>query len=157
MLPTELARPYREALIRLQEAAPPLPVAMLHGVLGEELGVGWRDRFASFDDDPVAAASIGQVHRARWHDGTEAAVQRAFAEAFADDGDIVIAAVLHASPRVLVTARVDGHPPADVITGWIAATTSTSGPWRPSVGSPPHRSLHIIVSSRLAIRSRAPG
>src|SRR6266480_4347732 len=68
-LPEELAGPYRAALTRLQEAAPPLPAATVHKVLAAELGPTWRKQFREFDDTPAAAASIGQVHRAVWKDG----------------------------------------------------------------------------------------
>lgn len=74
-LPEENAAPYREALTKLQEAAPPMPAATMHRVLAEQFGRGWRERFASFDDDPAAAASIGQVHRAVWADGRRVAVK----------------------------------------------------------------------------------
>jgi predicted unusual protein kinase regulating ubiquinone biosynthesis (AarF/ABC1/UbiB family) len=74
-LPEDLAAPYRAALTKLQDAAPPMPAAAVHGVLAEGLGEEWRDRFAEWDDKPAAAASIGQVHRARWHDGREVAVK----------------------------------------------------------------------------------
>lgn len=74
-VPDEMAEPYREALTKLQSAAPPMSPASLRRVLTEQLGRGWRDRFAEFDESPAAAASIGQVHRALWHDGREVAVK----------------------------------------------------------------------------------
>ena len=74
-LPEATAAPYREALTRLQEAAPPMPATVVHRVLDEQFGRSWRQRFTSFDDVPAAAASIGQVHRAVWSDGREVAVK----------------------------------------------------------------------------------
>ncbi|MFD4020280.1 ABC1 kinase family protein [Streptomyces sindenensis] len=74
-LPEEIAGPYRAALTKLQEAAPPLPARTVHGVLAERIGEDWREYFLEFEDTPAAAASIGQVHRAVWHDGREVAVK----------------------------------------------------------------------------------
>lgn len=74
-VPDELAEPYRDALTRLQTAAPPMPTKTVHRVLAEQLGTGWVRRFQHFDDKAAASASIGQVHRARWHDGREVAVK----------------------------------------------------------------------------------
>ena len=74
-LPEEIAAPYRATLTQLQDAAPPMPPSTVHEVLARELGGRWRKKFASFEDTPAASASIGQVHRAVWHDGREVAVK----------------------------------------------------------------------------------
>ncbi|MCZ2806584.1 AarF/ABC1/UbiB kinase family protein [Modestobacter sp. VKM Ac-2983] len=74
-VPEEMAGPYREALVKLQEAAPPMPIRTVHAVLAQQLGGSWRERFRDFDDTPAAAASIGQVHRATWRDGRDVAVK----------------------------------------------------------------------------------
>jgi len=74
-LPPEIAGPYRATLTKLQESAPPLPARSVHQVLAADLGQAWREDFLEFDDTPAAAASIGQVHRAIWHDGREVAVK----------------------------------------------------------------------------------
>ena len=74
-VPEEFGEPYREALTKLQREAPPLPAAKVHRVLDAQLGTKWRSRFESFDDTPIASASIGQVHNAVWSDGRPVAVK----------------------------------------------------------------------------------
>jgi predicted unusual protein kinase regulating ubiquinone biosynthesis (AarF/ABC1/UbiB family) len=74
-VPEEVAAPYRQALVKLQEEAPPMPVRTVHAVLAQQLGGKWRERFQDFDDTPAAAASIGQVHRGTWRDGRDVAIK----------------------------------------------------------------------------------
>jgi predicted unusual protein kinase regulating ubiquinone biosynthesis (AarF/ABC1/UbiB family) len=74
-VPEEFAAPFREALVKLQSSAPPMPTRDVHRMLDEQFGSGWRRRFTEFDDVPAAAASIGQVHRGVWHDGRDVAVK----------------------------------------------------------------------------------
>jgi predicted unusual protein kinase regulating ubiquinone biosynthesis (AarF/ABC1/UbiB family) len=71
VVPPEFAR----ALGTLRAGASPMPLAQLHRVLGREWGAGWQARFERFDEEPIAAASIGQVHRARAADGRDLAVK----------------------------------------------------------------------------------
>ena len=74
-LPEEMAAPYREHLTRLQDSAPPMSTAVVHQQLVREFGAGWKRKIVEFDDVPAAAASIGQVHRGRWVDGTDVAIK----------------------------------------------------------------------------------
>ena len=74
-LPEDVAAPYRQHLTRLQDSAPPMSTAVVHQQLVREFGAGWKRRIVEFDDVPAAAASIGQVHRGRWVDGTEVAIK----------------------------------------------------------------------------------
>lgn len=74
-VPEHLAAPFRDALTRLQQSGPPMPAATVHAVLAEALGTDWRSLFREFDEVPVGAASIGQVHRGVWEDGRDVAVK----------------------------------------------------------------------------------
>ncbi|GGK66505.1 ABC1 kinase family protein [Nocardia camponoti] len=166
-LPRDLAEPYRAALARLHDSAPPMLPGAVHAELTKHLGPHWRSLLPQFDDRAAAAASVGQVHRGCWHDGTpvavkimypgaraavsadlavlrriaplfgvllpaadtasvvnalcaeigaeldyarEAANQRAFTAAFADDPDVVVSRVVAQYGDVLVTEWLDGIP-----------------------------------------------
>src|SRR5690606_11367222 len=65
----------QKALEKVRHSAYMMPKKQLEQVLIEELGENWRDGFLEFDMQPMAAASIGQVHRGILKDGREVAVK----------------------------------------------------------------------------------
>ncbi len=74
-LPAEYRDVYQRALQQLQADAPALPYATIAPLLEEELGAPAHECFERFDQEPFAAASIGQVHRATLPGGVEVAVK----------------------------------------------------------------------------------
>jgi predicted unusual protein kinase regulating ubiquinone biosynthesis (AarF/ABC1/UbiB family) len=90
VLPPEFA----QALAVLRTEAAPMPQAQLNRVLSREYGKGWETRFADFQFEPIAAASIGQVHRVRTRDGRDLALKIQYpgvARSIASDVDNVAA------------------------------------------------------------------
>lgn len=71
MLPAELTT----IMARLRDQAQHMPPRQLQQVLAQQWGADWRTRFQRFDPRPLAAASIGQVHRAVTRDGRELAIK----------------------------------------------------------------------------------
>src|SRR6478735_1709756 len=163
-LPENVSAPYREHLTALQDSAPTMATQTVRDVIEDALGPDWREQIVWLDGAATAAASIGQVHRARWKDGRDVAVKvqypgageapmgdlrqlsrlargiapvfpgidigplvrelqdraaeeldyrleavahQAFADAFAEDADIFVPNVVHATETVLVTEGMD--------------------------------------------------
>jgi len=71
ILPPQLS----EMLTRLREDAHRMPLGQVARVLDDSLGKQWKEAFQRFDFTPIAAASIGQVHRATLKDGREVAIK----------------------------------------------------------------------------------
>jgi predicted unusual protein kinase regulating ubiquinone biosynthesis (AarF/ABC1/UbiB family) len=87
-----LAPPVRRTLSRLQDSIPPMSPELAAGVITEEFGAPPEQVFARWDPEPIAAASIGQVHRAITRDGRAVAVKVQYpgiAETMAADLDNV--------------------------------------------------------------------
>jgi predicted unusual protein kinase regulating ubiquinone biosynthesis (AarF/ABC1/UbiB family) len=72
-IPDALPPEYAGELMKLQSEAPPMGWAFVKRRMNAELGAGWERKFADFEHKPAAAASLGQVHRARSLDGVELA------------------------------------------------------------------------------------
>ncbi|MVU77012.1 AarF/ABC1/UbiB kinase family protein [Nocardia sp. ET3-3] len=166
-IPLEFADTAGQVLSRLQDSAPPMMPALVHQALERSFGPQWRTLFLEFQERPAAAASLGQVHRAVWHDGRPVAVkvmypgareavaadlrqlrsvsgvlgvlmpgadvdaliamvcamvgdeldyrreahyQQRCADAFAEDPDFLVPAVIEVADEVLISDWVEGRP-----------------------------------------------
>ena len=79
-IPEALPPEYIEQLTKLQSQAPPMGWAFVKRRMQAELGADWQGKFKSFEHQPAAAASLGQVHRARALDGSELACKLQYAD-----------------------------------------------------------------------------
>lgn len=75
VLPPEVRDMYQEVFASLRDDAPPMKPELVHQVFKRELDASPSDLYATFDEKPFAAASLGQVHLATLKDGREAAVK----------------------------------------------------------------------------------
>jgi predicted unusual protein kinase regulating ubiquinone biosynthesis (AarF/ABC1/UbiB family) len=74
-IPDALPKEYTNELVQLQADAPSMGWLFVKRRMSRELGAGWQQKFASFEHEAAAAASLGQVHRATDHDGDALAVK----------------------------------------------------------------------------------
>ncbi|MBN8966126.1 MAG: AarF/ABC1/UbiB kinase family protein, partial [Rhizobiales bacterium] len=79
-IPEALPPEYITELTKLQSQAPPMGWAFVKRRMQAELGPDWQRKFASFERHPAAAASLGQVHRARSLEGEELACKLQYAD-----------------------------------------------------------------------------
>jgi predicted unusual protein kinase regulating ubiquinone biosynthesis (AarF/ABC1/UbiB family) len=75
LVPEEFREEFQRELAKLRDAAPTVSFRQMRKVIEEDLGESISETFAEFDEEPIAAASIGQVYRARLPDGREVAVK----------------------------------------------------------------------------------
>ena len=79
-IPEALPPEYIEQLTKLQSQAPPMGWAFVKRRMQAELGADWQKKFADFEHQPAAAASLGQVHRAKALDGSALACKLQYAD-----------------------------------------------------------------------------
>lgn len=104
--------PYQKALTRLHTDAPPMDAALAKDILHADLGRPVGEVFAEFSDEPMAAASIGQVHRAVLHDGRSAAVKIQYpGVAEAIRADLANTELLATFLRIFASATGTAIPP----------------------------------------------
>jgi len=79
-IPDLLPPEYTAELVKLQSEAPPMGWSFVKRRMNAELGAEWQKKFARFEHHPAAAASLGQVHRARALDGADLACKLQYAD-----------------------------------------------------------------------------
>ncbi len=124
-----LPEPVRDALAQLQQDAPPMAPELAAQVVVEELGAPPEELFAEWDPMPIAAASIGQVHRALTHDGRAVAVKVQYPGVDeAIRGDLDNAGLLFSAMKMLFPGSTRSRWCRSCATGWSRSSTTASRP-----------------------------
>jgi ubiquinone biosynthesis protein len=111
--PDLLPAPYVEILSSLQDRVPPQPQSVIEEAVADEIGRPINEVFSEFDGEPVAAASIAQVHRARLRDGRDVAVKVQYPgiagliEADLDALEAIFEAVARLEPQIQLQPIAD--------------------------------------------------
>jgi aarF domain-containing kinase len=98
-----LPAPIQQVLLRVQDSADYMPPSQRNKVLALNLGQDWRDLFSEFEEKPIAAASIGQVHSATLKSNGERVAVKVQYPGVADsiDSDLSNLAILLTASRLL--------------------------------------------------------
>lgn len=110
-IPDALPKEYVNELIHLQSAAPAMGWPFVKRRMAGELGADWQKHFAEFSKEAAAAASLGQVHRARLHDGGDVACKLQYPDmAAAVEADLrqlrLIFAIYERTDRAVSTEHI---------------------------------------------------
>jgi len=104
-LPDVFPKEFAAELAKLQTSAPPMGPAFVRRRMAAELGRDWQTKFKTFDMEPAAAASLGQVHRATLHDGQVVACKLQYPDMqSAVDADIAQVQTILALQRTAISA-----------------------------------------------------
>jgi predicted unusual protein kinase regulating ubiquinone biosynthesis (AarF/ABC1/UbiB family) len=110
-IPDALPEEYTRQLIQLQANAPAMGRAFVRRRMATELGADWESRFAVFEHEAAAAASLGQVHRATLADGTKVACKLQYPDMQAAvDADLrqlkMVFAIYERYDRAVATSQI---------------------------------------------------
>ena len=75
LVPEDHREEFQKKLAKLRDAAPKVGFKDMRKVVEQDMGEPLKESFAEFEEEPIAAASIGQVYRAKLHDGRDVAVK----------------------------------------------------------------------------------